>query len=197
MSRMKTLVCLAVASTLQVFSGISVAQEPDRGGALLDAVRKAVASNPEVQARWHGYQAATAERDVARGGYFPRIDLNADVGRRWRKEPHESRDEWNYSGGGLDLNQMIYDGFATSSEVKRMSYTRLVRYYELLDASENVGLEVIQAYADVERQRELVEHAKANYVAHKQVYDRLNDRTTAGVSRRVDLDQAAGRLALA
>ena len=197
MSRMKTLVCLAVASTLQVFPGISIAQEPDKGGALLDAVRKAVASNPEVQARWHGYQAATAERDVARGGYFPRIDLNADVGHRWRKEPHESRDDWNYSGAGLDLNQMIYDGFATSSEVKRMSYTRLVRYYELLDVSESVGLEVVQAYADVERQRELVEHAKANYVAHKQVYDRLNDRTTAGVSRRVDLDQAAGRLALA
>ncbi|MCL1824655.1 MAG: TolC family outer membrane protein [Betaproteobacteria bacterium] len=199
MNRMKTLVCLAVASALQVLSGASGAQELAEApkGALLDAVRKAVATNPEVQASWHGYRAATAGRDVARGGYFPRIDLNAGLGHVWRKDPKADSDNWNYGGVGLNLRQMIYDGFATSSEVKRMSYDRLKSYYELLDASENAGLDVIQAYADVQRQRELVEHAKANYVAHKQLYDRLNERASAGVSRRVDLDQATGRLALA
>jgi adhesin transport system outer membrane protein len=163
---------------------------------VLDAVRKAVSSNPDVQARWHGYQAATSAQDVARGGYLPRVDLNASAGHRWRKDPHEEKDDWNYSGAALELNQMIYDGFATSGEVSRMGYTRLVRYYELLDASENTGLEVIRAYGDVERQRQLVEHAKANYVAHKQIYDQISNRTTAGVSRAVDRDQAQGRLAL-
>jgi len=199
MNGMKTLVCLAVASALQVLSGISGAQDlaETPKGALVDAVRKAVVNNPDVQARWHGYQATTAERDVARGGFLPRLDLNAGLGYKWRKDPKQSRDDWGYGGVGLDLKQMIYDGFATSSDVKRMSYTRLVRYYELLDASQNAGLEVVGAYADVQRQRELVEHAKANYVAHKQLYDRLNDRASAGVSRRVDLDQATGRLALA
>ncbi|MDR1661780.1 MAG: TolC family protein, partial [Azoarcus sp.] len=199
MSRIKTLVCLAVASTLQVMAGASNAQapaEPSRG-ALLDAVRKAVVSNPDVQAAWHGYHAATAAQDAARGGYLPQVDLNASAGHRWRKDPHQDKDDWNYSGAALELNQMIYDGFATSSEVSRMGYQRLVRYYELLDASENAGLEVTRAHADVERQRELVGHAKANYAAHKQLYDQINNRTTAGVSRRVDLDQAAGRLALA
>ncbi|MDR2093854.1 MAG: TolC family outer membrane protein [Azoarcus sp.] len=205
MSRIKTLVCLAVVATLQTVPGISGAQapaEPSRGGALLDAVRKAVVSNPDVQAAWHGYHAATAAQDAARGGYLPEVDVNAAAGRRWRKDPHEIQNgkksnNWNYSDAALELNQLIYDGFATSSEVSRMGYQRLVRYYELLDASENAGLEVTRAYADVERQRELVEHAKANYAAHKQLYDQINNRTTAGVSRRVDLDQAAGRLALA
>ncbi|MDR2925411.1 MAG: TolC family outer membrane protein [Azoarcus sp.] len=199
MNRMKTLVCVAVASALQALSGSSGAQELAEApkGALVEAVRKAVVSNPEVQARWHGYRAATAARDVARGGFLPRIDLNAGLGHRWRKDPDQDRDDWGYGGAGLDLRQMIYDGFATSSEVKRMSYTRLMRYYELLDASENAGLEVMQAYADVERQRELVEHGKANYATHKQYRDDLESRAGAGVSRRVDLDQANGRLALA
>lgn len=199
MNKIKTVVCLAVASALQVLSGAAGAQELAEAprGAVLDAVRKAVVNNPEVQARWHGYQAATAARDVARGGYLPRIDLNAGLGHKWRKDPKESREDWSYGGAGLDLNQMIYDGFATSSEVKRMSYSRLMRYYELLDASETTGLEVVQAYADVQRERELVEAAKANYAVHKQIYDRLDNRAQAGVSRRVDLDQASGRLALA
>ena len=198
-NKIRTVICLAVASALQVLSGTAGAQELGEAssGVLLDAVRKAVVGNPEVQARWHGYQAATAARDVARGGYLPRIDLNAGLGKRWRKDPNKSSDNWTYGGAGLDLNQMIYDGFATSSEVKRMSYARLMRYYELLEASENAGFEVVQAYADVQKQRELVEAAKANYAIHKQLHDRLNDRASAGVSRRVDLDQANGRLALA
>ncbi|MDR2208173.1 MAG: TolC family outer membrane protein [Azoarcus sp.] len=199
MSKMKTLVCLAVASALQVLSGASGAQELGEAsrGALLDAVRKAVTNNPEVQSSWHGYLAASAARDVARGGYFPQIDLNAGYGHRWRKEPKHSSDDWDYGGVGFDLKQMVYDGFATSSEVKRMSYTRLMRYYDLLGASENAGLEVVRAYADVQRYRELVEAAKANYAMHKQHHSKLDTRADAGVSRRVDLDQAIGRLALA
>jgi adhesin transport system outer membrane protein len=199
MNKMKTLVCLAVASALQILSGISGAQELGEAskGPLLDAVRKAVANSPEVQSSWHGYLAATAARDVARGGYLPRLDFNAGLGKRWRKEPKQDSDSWSYSGVGLDLRQMIYDGFATSSEVKRMGYNRLMRYYELLETSETAGLEVVRAYADVQRYRELVEAAKTNYAVHKQLHDRLNDRASAGVSRRVDLDQAIGRLALA
>jgi len=199
MNRMKTLVCLAVASALQVSSGSLFAQEVAEAsrGALLDAVRKAVVSNPDVQARWHGYLAATAERDVARGGYFPQVDLNAGYGHKWRKDPKQSKDDWNFGGLGLSLNQMVYDGFATHSEFKRLDYTRLVRYYELLSTSEETSLEVVKAYADVQRQRELVEHAKANYAAHKQLNERISDRASAGVTQRVDLDQANGRLALA
>lgn len=206
MSRIKTLVCLAVASTLQALPGVSVAQdaaasqeysETASRGVLLNAIRRAVVSNPEVQASWHGYRAATSAQDVARSGYLPTLDLNADVGRRWSKWPHHDKDSWNYRGAELDLNQMIYDGFATSSEVSRMGYRRLVSYYDLLEASENAGVEVIRAYADVERYRKQVDHAKANYATHKQIYDQINNRASAGVSRKVDLDQATGRLALA
>ena len=199
MNKMKTVICLAVVSALQVLSGSAGAQDLAEAprGVLLDAMRKAMVNNPEVQASWHGFQAATEARDVARGGFFPRIDLNAGLGHRWRKDPGMSSDDWTYGGVGLDLNQMIYDGFATSSEVRQMSYARLKSYYELLDASENTGLEVVQAYADVQKQRELVEAAKTNYAAHKHLHDRLHDRASAGVSRRVDLDQAVGRLALA
>ncbi|HSO44064.1 MAG TPA: type I secretion protein TolC, partial [Rhodoferax sp.] len=54
---------------------------------MVQAVRKAVTTNPEVQARWNGFNAATNERDVARGGYFPRLDLTATTGREERDTP--------------------------------------------------------------------------------------------------------------
>ena len=58
--------------------------------ALREAALKAVGTNPEVQARWHAFQAAGAEQDVARGGYLPQIDLNAGVGRERQDLPGEA-----------------------------------------------------------------------------------------------------------
>ncbi|MGZ8261925.1 MAG: TolC family protein, partial [Methylotenera sp.] len=50
---------------------------------------------------------------------------------------------------------------------------------------------------DALRYRELSQFAKDNYVVHKQLFDRIQERVDAGVARKVDLEQAAGRLALA
>ena len=91
---------------------------------------------------------------------------------------------------------MLYDGFATQSEVARLGYAKLARYYEVVDAAENTALEAVRAYQDVQRYRDLVALAKENYVQHKQVFDQIEERVRAGVGRRVDLEQATGRLAL-
>lgn len=92
---------------------------------------------------------------------------------------------------------MIYDGFFTRSEVERLGYASLVRYYEVLDAAENVALEAVRAYADVLRYRQLVQLAEKNYVQHRLVYDQINERAGAGVRRRFDLEQAASRQTMA
>ncbi len=97
----------------------------------------------------------------------------------------------------LVLKQMIFDGFATSNEVKRLGHTNRVRYYELQSVMQATTLEFMRAYIDSLRYRELVQYAKDNYVIHKQLFDRIQERVNAGVARKVDLEQATGRLALA
>ncbi|MGZ8258917.1 MAG: TolC family protein, partial [Methylotenera sp.] len=97
----------------------------------------------------------------------------------------------------LVLKQMIFDGFATSREVKRLGHANRVRYYELQSTMQNTTLEFTRAYIDALRYRELSQFAKDNYVVHKQLFDRIQERVDAGVARKVDLEQAAGRLALA
>jgi adhesin transport system outer membrane protein len=187
-------VALAV---LALSAGVASAQTlPDP---LIKAVQKAIVSNPEVQARWHNFTATSAERDAASAGYRPQLDLVAGAGRESQKYPGPTTylSDYNRSNGSLTLTQMLFDGMFTSSEVKRLGYAKLTRYYELLEASENIGLEALRAYADVARYTELVEEAKANYVEHKQTARHIEERSGAGVSRRVDLEQANGRLSLA
>ena len=175
-------------------SAVASAQPPIT---LQDAVKKAIVSNPEVQASWHAFLSSQHEQDVARGGYFPRVDLTTGIGREKLSQPDLPTTNLTRRGAALTLNQMIYDGSATREEVARLAYTKLVRYYEVLDASESTALEATRAYLDVLRYRELSTLAQENFAQHDQVFNQIQQRVQAGVGRRVDLEQAGGRLALA
>lgn len=165
---------------------------------LREIAQQAVLKSPEVTTRWRSYKAADEEIGVARGGYLPRVDLTAGTGRESLKTPPTNvKDDYTRRGYALTLNQMVFDGFATRSEVRKLDKARLVRYYELLETSENVALEASRAYLDVLRYRFLVDLAEDNYIRHKATHEQLKARTASGVGRRVDLEQAGSRLALA
>jgi len=164
---------------------------------LRDAARQTVMNNPEVLSAFNEFQAAEQQVKVARGGYFPRLDLEAGVGKEWHDDPRYV-DQYDFGRDrvGLALSQMLYDGFATRNEVKKLDYAVRVRYFEVMNVSERLSAEVSRAYYDVLRHRELVELSKENYAAHRLIYEQIERRVQAGISRRVDLEQAYGRLAL-
>ncbi len=170
---------------------------------LRDIAQKAVLNNPEVMAKWHNFRAAVEEVGVASGAYLPKVEVIAGAGREYLKQPQFSGSKvtqegyYDRNGWLVSLNQMMFDGFATRNEVKRLGKAQLVRYYELLDASEAIALDAARAYLDVIRFRFLVNLAEDNYVSHRATFEQLLRRTQSGVGRRVDLEQAASRLALA
>ncbi len=164
---------------------------------LAAAVEKAILTNPEVLARWHNYRAAMSDQEIARSGYRPRIDAQAFTGREDRKEPGSASSDYTHNGYLLELRQMLFDGFATRSLVEREGFTKLARYYDLLAITDETAYEVTRAYLDVLRHRQLAKLARENWSVHKELFDQIARRTRAGVGRGVDLEQAAGRLALA
>jgi adhesin transport system outer membrane protein len=190
------MLCRAVLLALAAFvtiSGAATAQD------LKSYAQKAVTSNPEVTARYNALKAAVEEVDVARGAYYPRVDLLANTGRE-RTESNLATagvQDFSRNGVGLELNQILWDGLATYNEVRRLGHGTLVRYFEFLEASESIALEAARAYYDVQRFRELVAIAEINYIQHKQTFDQIEQRYKSGVGRGVDMEQAAARLALA
>lgn len=166
---------------------------------LRDVAQQAVLNSPEVRARWHAFQEASEEVGVARGGFLPRVDATAGKGREKLDQPSAGINDKNYTRHGhvLSLNQMLFDGLLTYNEVKRAGRARLVRYFEFLDASENVALEAARAYLDVVRFRYRVHLAEKNYIEHRIAFEQLKRRAESGVGRRVDVEQAGSRLALA
>jgi adhesin transport system outer membrane protein len=166
---------------------------------LRSAVERAVQSNPEVTARLNAFRAAADAVDIARAAYFPRLDASASTGRdnaRITTATPETQ-TLHRNSAALTLTQLLWDGLGTQRDVERAGQERLARYFELLDATEQTGLEAARAYYDVQRFRRLVQLAEDNYVQHKYATLQIQSRFKAGVGRGVDLEQANARLALA
>jgi outer membrane protein, adhesin transport system len=162
-----------------------------------ETVLTSVLNNPEVNASWYTFLEAGHEQRVASGRFRPRVDLVAEYGHERRDDPLITQDSYTRDSVRLTLTQMLFDGFETRHEVDRLGYSRLARYHELKTVSEQTALEATQAYFDVLRYQKLVTLAEENYVQHKLIYDNIHERVTAGIGRRVNLEQATGRLALA
>lgn len=187
-------VSVAAALLCAAFAASSQTADP-----LRSAVDKALQTNPELAARFNAYRSSDHAIAVVRGGFLPRLDLDANIGKD--RTSISSRvpetQSLNRSGIGLTLSQLLWDGLATSNDVSRLSHEKLARYYELLDTADQIALEAARAYYDVIRYRKLVELAEDNYVQHKYVSIQIGKRTSAGVDRSVNLEQANARLALA
>ena len=193
---MRTLPSMIVLGSLLLLSLEAPAQP---GDALRDAVQKAVATHPDVTARFNAFRAATEEIGVVEGGFYPRVDLSADmVANKDRITTRAQPDSaFGQRGVTLSVSQLLWDGLTTRHEVERLGHARLTRYFEFLDTSEQTALEAVRAYQDVLRYRQMVRLAEDSYVQHKYAYDQILSRVKAGVARGVDLEQAGARLALA
>ena len=167
--------------------------------AVTAAAQKAIETNPEVAAKFNAFRASIDEVDVASGALRPRVDLSGDVGRTQDVINGRNPDtqSLNRAGIALSINQLLWDGMATTNEVKRLGHAKMSRYFDFVDATEQTALEAARAFHDVERYRKLVRLAEDNYVQHKYALDQIQSRVKAGVGRGVDLEQSGARLALA
>ena len=88
---------------------------------LKSAVEKAILENPEVKFKHKSFLAATSEQNVAAGDWRPKVDLEAKTGQETTLSPGlASTKDYTHSVATLQLRQTLFDGFATSSNVRLM-----------------------------------------------------------------------------
>lgn len=171
---------------------------------LPEAMQHALEVHPEVQAGVNARMSADYAVKSAQGGYLPRVDVLAGYGREGTDSPttRAARGDDRYTTlnrgeASVRLQQMIFDGFATQNEVARQQSTANSRAYSLLGTSESTALKVAQAYLDVLARREYVRLADENLKNHRRILDQIQLRTSRGIGRNADLDQAEARVAQA
>jgi adhesin transport system outer membrane protein len=172
------------------------------GQTLNEAMQSALEVHPEIQAGINARLSVEEQMKAARGGYLPQVDLLAGYGREGTDSPStrgatHNTETLTRGESSLRLQQMLFDGFATSSEVGRQRATVNARAYELLGTSERTALTVAEVYLEVLKRRDMVRLAEDNLRSHERIYDQISLRSERGVGRMADLDQAEARLAQA
>ena len=192
---------MGFASGLALLSaaGFAALASPEADAMTLqEAVAYTVETNPEIGEATSNREAIDFELRQARGLYLPQIDLEGSVGPGWRNGPGiDDRDDhtWLFRRElSATLQQLIFDGFATDAEVERQAARRDAAAYRVLERSEFIGLDVVQAYLDVMRWTEQIEFARENVRVHQEYLQNVNQRARAGRSSVADVRQAEQRL---
>jgi adhesin transport system outer membrane protein len=161
-------------------------------------VEQTLLNNPEIQARYQDFRSSLEGQNVAKGGFLPQVNSQAGYSREWQNHlPGQGSATWNRPEYTIELRQLLFDGFRTASDVKQAGFEKLSRFYDLLATSDDVSYNAVQAYVDLQRYHDLEMLARQNYTLHEETLKQIRDRANSGVGRRVDLEQAGGRLALA
>lgn len=173
---------------------------------LKEVVQKTILSHPEIGAIRNNRKAISQELRAARGAYLPSIDLRGAVGHEFSNNAttrgRAARRNGNKSGwvsmnryeAGVNLRQLVFDGFGTDKEVERQIGRVQSAKYRVADTVNAVALRAIEAYLEVQRTRQIVNIARRNVRTHEQILSRVSARVRGGRGARSDVDQATARV---
>jgi outer membrane protein, adhesin transport system len=170
---------------------------------LKDAVAHAMVSNPEVS--FNRAKSLSAKQAVrkAKGAYYPAVNFNAGVGEERTVSPTtiaidgSSGRNLTRRESSIELKQNLFAGGSLEGEVERNRFLFQAQRFKTLGVANDLALEVVEKYLNVLLQKKLLRLANRNLSEHRYVMNMIKQRSTAGISRKAELDQAKARLALA
>jgi len=131
---------------------------------LQEAVAAGLSTDPEYGVVANNRRATDEELRQARSLYLPSVDVRADTGFEHSDDPatragtgDDTEELWRYDYG-VTLTQMLFDGFETRYENERQAARVLSASNRVREASELVGLSIVESY------REALRSAEAQYI---------------------------------
>lgn len=181
---------IVLYGTVGLFLNSSLA----KADTLKEAILQTMKTNPDVLYSIKSWLASGQGIDKAKGGYFPKLDVTADVGPQHAKN-YDTNFDYNTlttSGAGVSLRQLVFDGFATQSDVASNKNHTLAQTYQVLATANDTALLAAKAYLDVLTSQKIVSFAQDNYTTMQKIADVAQNK-----GNKADISLAQGRVALA
>lgn len=194
------LACTALISVATFNSGYAQEASDLSIDTLTEAVSVGMETNPEAGVVENNRRATDEELRQAQGLYLPSVDLQGDTGFEYTDNittrARTGDDKSLYRNQiGVTLTQLLFDGFDTKYENQRQYQRVRSASHRVRETSEFVGLDIVELYLDVVRQRELLRIARDNVQEHLNIMSRIEDGASAGRSTQADVEQVRARLA--
>ena len=172
---------------------------------LEETIEAALGTNPEVGVVQADRSAIDQELRQARAQYLPSVDVRGAVGPEYSNNPStrnrppgaDSATTLMRYESQLTLSQMLFDGFATESEVERQKARIDSASYRVAEAAEFIALDAVEAHLDVLRNQDLVELARENVAEHRRIFGRVERLEREGGGSIADVRQTEARVASA
>jgi len=167
---------------------------------LPEAVENTLATNPQMQKSISDYIAIENDLDIAKSGWRPSLDFRGAIG-----EEHTGKIKGNSPDNSkltrkeaqLIATQNLFEGFGTKYDIKEQKAKVEASRYGAMQDANSIGLRTTEVYLQVLRQKKVLDLLFSNVKTHERIYKMIKQKTDSGLSRRSDLEQTRGRLALA
>lgn len=185
MLRITTILALALVS-------------PASADTIAEAMAKAYANNPDLNAARAGLRAVDESVTIAKSGYRPQVSAVATgTQTRFDSELQKRPRDFHQGSAGLTITQQIFDGFQTLNDV-RASESTVLSNRESLKANEiSILLSAAESYANIVRDQQIVGIRRQNLAFLREQLKAANARLTVGEGTRTDVSQAEAELASA
>jgi outer membrane protein, adhesin transport system len=139
---------------------------------LKNVVEYTLQSNQDIVSKSINNDAFKKYIDEQQGGYYPKLDLTAYLGKNYVNETAKvpaNASDINTSGGNaqLDLEQMLYDGNFTSSSVEEAKARYSSNKLKNSNDVESIVYDSIAAYLNVLKFDERIKISQENIVIHE------------------------------
>ena len=179
-----------------------------QAASLAEAVQKTLNTNPDMVIVLSEKEIAAKDREESFGGLLPSLDLTARSGVQNTNSPSTRSTAASVPGrdrtpslyqneGTLTLRQLLFDGFATISEIDRRDALMGTAANRVMERAEGLAVDTVEAYLEVLRRNRLLSIAEDNVQKHQQYRDMVQKRSDGGGGTVADLRQAESRLSTA
>lgn len=163
-----------------------------------DAMTKAYANNPDLNAARAALRATDEGVPIAKSGFRPQISASLTGSRQLiERERGLGVSTFRTGSAGITITQRIFDGFQTLNNV-RASESLVYSGRATLRANEiSILLSAAEAYANIARDQQVVSIRRQNLAFLKEQLNAASSRLSAGEGTRTDVSQAQAELASA
>ena len=185
--------------TAAVLCGLSVPlAAPAAAETLRAAVQAAVTTNPAGRAANADVQASALELLQLRGDYMPSVELFGEVGGAYVDAPNRLTPANNGQVRlsreiGVAAEYTLFDGYRRANRVYANAAALDGAIFRLLDASETMALNAVEAYVDVLRHRQLLGVMAENVARHREIARQVQDLVDSGAVPASDAFEAQER----
>lgn len=183
--------------------GLIVLSSGAQAKSLVEVLHHAIHTHPQVRASIQNRLSIDQAVVQSKAGLLPKVTATMSYG---PTKSHNSN-TLGYAGGSspimparnanLTVNQLLFDGSATKSDMKRNIARANSAAYQINAVVQDTAFAAVQAYLEVLEEKDLVALAENNVKEHRHIEHTVRLRVRSGISTRADLIQVEGRVALA